>query len=218
MVEKSPWRQFFENATSTVVEYISLYPELAHLAPKINGRATILFDRATTKCQVPLDGFDGLCHGDMWSNNIMFRRNHAVDARLLDFQNVFNGSPCFDLLRTLYGNSHEDLDFCDWDDLLRYYHNEYETTLKKLGFPEHRIPSLTMLHVQMLELCICEAFVVLILIGFRHLTDVENDLIAVYFTNDPAGRQVRLDSLTNSNCTRSVHRMLKYFDRIGVFD
>lgn len=219
----SPWRLFVENSIPTLAEYCHQLPQFAHIGQKLKGRAAEIYERISAKCIVTPDGFGGLCHGDMWSNNILFRKacpdgNGAMDAKLIDFQHVFNGAPCFDLLRILYGNSTADLDVGDWDELLQYYHSVYAGTLKKLGFAEHRIPSLLRLHVQMLQLAECEAYMILFVIPFRHLASVKDDPVVHMFHDDAYARQFRMGLLKTESCTASVHKMLTYFDRKGVFD
>lgn len=206
-------------AISSLADYCALHPQFEHIGRKLNGRASIIYDRINARCQIKSDGFSSLCHGDMWSNNILFRKSKSeIDAKFVDFQHVYNGSPCLDLLRVLYGNSHEDLDIIDWDELVQYYHSVYAITLKKLGFPEHRIPSLTTLHVQMLELCESEAFIILFVPAFRQLPEMDEDPVAHFFNTEPESRKFLLDSLLNPESAKSVQKLIKYFDRKGVFD
>lgn len=114
----------------TLADYCALHPHLAHLQPKLTGQVTNIYDRICDLCTDDrIGGLRTLCHGDLWSNNLLFRDGPAVgadvrpvDAKLIDFQQVFSGSPCLDLLLLLHGASHEDLRQDDWDQLVQHYH------------------------------------------------------------------------------------------------
>ena len=83
-----------------------------------------------------------LCHGDFWSNNIMFHyptenedststsksepeNSTPTDLIIIDYQLINYSNPCYDLVYFLYLNT--DLDFRDnhLDDILQLYYNEF---------------------------------------------------------------------------------------------
>ncbi|XP_059621220.1 uncharacterized protein LOC132264902 [Phlebotomus argentipes] len=79
-----------------------------------------------------------LNHGDMWSNNMLFRHsekeNRSDDVLFVDFQEGFYGSPGIDLNFFLYTSVEIDLLLNNYDDLLAFYHSELEKTLQLLGY------------------------------------------------------------------------------------
>lgn len=221
-VSSMPWRLVIENQIQTLIEYTARYPHLSHLGPKLTRQLSTIYERVCAKAAQADDGFQVLCHGDLWSNNILFRRDQRdnfVDVRLLDFQQVCNGSLCIDLCMLLHGGSNENLTAADWDDLLQHYYGIFKTTLRKLGFTEQRIPSLTALHMRMLEFTICEAYTSLLMIGGRSLEKTsEVDPVAHYLQDEPESRQFRLEAFLNPRCTKYLHFLLNFYERKGVFD
>ena len=87
-----------------------------------------------------------LCHGDFWSNNIMFHYDEdkdelssksepehctPTDLILIDFQLINYSNPCYDLVYFLYINT--DLEFRDnhLKDVLKLYYNEFSQYFPK---------------------------------------------------------------------------------------
>lgn len=85
--------------------------------------------------------FVTLCHGDLWTTNIMFHNNEdgkADNVIFIDFQfSVFN-SPAIDL-QYLFATSLQD-DVCQ-EEMVQVYHKHLVQALKKLKY-QGRIPSL----------------------------------------------------------------------------
>ena len=102
-----------------------------------NETLDIMFD------QSPSPEVHTLCHGDFWSNNIMFYYSNEkdevnsskdtfdpeqctpTDLILIDFQLINYANPCYDLVYFLYLNT--DLTFRDnhLEDILKLYYNEF---------------------------------------------------------------------------------------------
>lgn len=85
--------------------------------------------------------FVTLCHGDIWTTNMMFHNNEHGDTDnviFIDFQfSVFN-SPAIDL-QYLFATSLQE-DVCQ-EEMVQYYHKHLVQALKKLKY-QGRIPSL----------------------------------------------------------------------------
>ncbi|XP_026481014.1 uncharacterized protein LOC113387855 [Ctenocephalides felis] len=76
------------------------------------------------------------CHGDCWTNNIMFKCSDAgniLEICLLDFQMVRYGSLALDLANLLYICTSSTLRSKHLQNLLREYHNELFSTLSEMG-------------------------------------------------------------------------------------
>ena len=102
-----------------------------------NETLDIMFDHA------PSPEVHTLCHGDFWSNNIMFHypdetevnsstkdtsepeQSTPSDLIIIDYQLINYSNPCYDLVYFLYLNT--DLNFRDahLNDILKLYYNEY---------------------------------------------------------------------------------------------
>eukprot|EP00096_Caligus_rogercresseyi_P001449 TRINITY_DN1231_c0_g1_i6.p1 TRINITY_DN1231_c0_g1~~TRINITY_DN1231_c0_g1_i6.p1 ORF type:complete len:491 (-),score=120.25 TRINITY_DN1231_c0_g1_i6:271-1743(-) len=88
----------------------------------------------------PESPIDTLCHGDFWSNNILFSYDDegvVKDLNIIDYQLLNYGHPCYDLVYFLYLNT--DLEFRDnhLEGVLRLYHetfSSYVAETKESGF------------------------------------------------------------------------------------
>lgn len=220
--DSAPWRTIHENQIRTLVDFCRLHPLLASIGRKLESQQTTWYDRVCRECTAHIDGMRALCHGDLWSNNILFASDPQTgrlrDAQLIDFQMLFIGSPCLDLLLLLHGSSACAVRQDDWDELIRTYHGVYARTLAGCGFAVQRIPSLAQLHEQMLRLSRCLAVMSVLMIGGRNLGGVAEDPVAHYLQDAEEDRQFRLDALRHERCSESVQYLLQYYDRKGVFD
>uniref|UniRef100_A0A182M3D1 CHK kinase-like domain-containing protein n=1 Tax=Anopheles culicifacies TaxID=139723 RepID=A0A182M3D1_9DIPT len=87
------------------------------------------------KPQQPAARYKALNHGDLWSNNMMFRyENNGTVVReimFVDYQISTYGSPGLDLVYTLYNCPHRDIRLDRREDLLKLYHQVLSDTLKR---------------------------------------------------------------------------------------
>ena len=107
-----------------------------------NDTLDIMFEKS------PSPEVHTLCHGDFWSNNIMFHYDEEEDESssksdfvpekctptdliLIDFQLINYSNPCYDLVYFLYINT--DLTFRDnhLKDVLKLYYNEFSDYFPK---------------------------------------------------------------------------------------
>lgn len=103
---------------------------------------------------VPMkSGFQIMNHGDLWLNNMMFRRdsdNKTLDAIMIDFQLSFWGTPAIDLFYFLLSSVADDIKIIHFDDFISFYHEQLTSALKRLDFGQN-IPTLAELHEDLLD-------------------------------------------------------------------
>lgn len=152
--ENNPVTEGLKKITRGFHDKVKNYGDCDMFAAKIdrwdtNRAMTAFIDVATPmRC-----GFQILNHGDMWLNNMMFKfdeANNPIDVALIDYQLSSWGSPSGDLLYFLITSVADDIKVDHFDDFISYYHDQLSESLKKLRF-DQRIPSLTELHVDLLD-------------------------------------------------------------------
>ncbi|XP_071442951.1 uncharacterized protein [Hetaerina americana] len=100
----------------------------------------------------PSDEFPNvLCHGDMWTNNIMFSEEKGeLDALLVDLQLVRYAPPAFDILLFLHVCTKRAFRERHLEELLKFYHEALGECLPA-GFLERFLP-----FGKLLEMCDCQ--------------------------------------------------------------
>lgn len=75
-----------------------------------------------------------ICHGDLTSNNSMFRKNERgkpVEIQILDFQFTRYASPVIDLLLYLFCTISKELRDQHYEDFLKIYHDSLSDLLRR---------------------------------------------------------------------------------------
>lgn len=108
---------------------------------KLKGLADHIMEYSERAMEYKEEDFVTLCHGDIWTTNVMFHDNEQGELDnviFIDFQfSVFN-SPAIDL-HYLFATSTQD-NVCQAE-MVQFYHQHLVEALKKLNF-KGRIPSL----------------------------------------------------------------------------
>lgn len=82
------------------------------------------------------DGFLVICHGDYWTNNIMYQyddQNRVVSSKLVDFQLCRRASPVIDLIHFFVASVQFNVFEQHYDDLIHCYLGTLNDTLDSLG-------------------------------------------------------------------------------------
>lgn len=98
-------------------------------------------------------GFEILCHGDLWLNNMMFKlddEGNTVDVKLIDFQAPYWRSPAGDLLNFLLSSVADDIKIVHFDDFITFYQENLSEALKDLKYSKY-IPTVEDLHADLLD-------------------------------------------------------------------
>lgn len=99
-----------------------------HRAYRLLNKYQRNIDQIMTQLLQPrCNKYDVLTHGDMWKNNILFKRinSHEFDVKLIDFQIIRHASVALDILYLTYSSADLDVLNSDkYDDLIMYYHSQ----------------------------------------------------------------------------------------------
>lgn len=152
--EDSPFMQGFKKMHEAFAFSVKSYGDCDTLAAKIakwdfKKLSSVWLDiAAPMRC-----GFRAMNHGDVWSNNIMFKSdkdNNPLDVKMIDFQVPFWASPAPDVLYFLISSVADDIKVEHFDEFIEFYHEQLTAALKQLKFDQH-IPTLAELHVDLLD-------------------------------------------------------------------
>lgn len=212
-VNSKPWRAIIENSCQSVADLCATLPRFAHLAEPLLRSKPTCYDRVCALVRRRSDDFNVLCHGDMWSNNLMFSASGA-DVLLCDFQIMTYASPVLDLLYLLYSSSGDDVTQADWTDCIGHYHQTLQRTLQELRYP-HRWPTLNELSDEMVRRGFSCALNSLMVVGIRNLNVVSADVVKHCHSDSEESRRFRLVMLSNAACRSYVEMLLGYFERMG---
>ncbi|XP_966903.1 uncharacterized protein LOC655281 [Tribolium castaneum] len=128
----SPWlpkREMHDKYRAAIAKMAAEIPEIAHLTQRILDG----FDRELIP-EVPREPFATIAHNDCWASNslVKFESGEAVDCKLVDYQVCGYGSPARDVIFFLFSSvGIEGLE--QLEHLLKFYHDCFISTLKKVG-------------------------------------------------------------------------------------
>ncbi len=199
-------------------DFCETQPGLQKLAEKFIKIEDTIYDRICKTCVRDDTDFNVILHGDLWSNNIMFKyddNGDVEDTVIVDFQICYFGPPVLDVTYCLYTSSNNDVTELDWDMLAQHYYDELRSTLTKLNYTK-KLPSLMEFNAQMILRGMYGAYVGIICEAGRMIEDVSDDGANVFISDDAA--DYRLKMLLNPKVVPKIIKLLTYFDRKGYYD
>lgn len=199
-------------------DFCKTQPGLEELVEKFTKIEDSHYDRICATSVRDDNDFNVILHGDLWSNNIMFKygdNGDAVDTVLVDFQICYYGPPALDVTYCMYTSSNNDVSELDWDMLVQHYYNELRTTLRKFNYSK-KVPSLMEFNAQIIMRGLYGAAVGVVCEAGRMLENVGDDGLANFVSDEAA--EYRLNMLLNPKVAPKIVKLLKYFDRKGYYE
>lgn len=138
---EGPLAKAFVRILDEFIDVLKQHEDLKCYADKVQKWDRDFFVKGAYYESKPMKcGLQVLCHGDVWTNNIMFKSN-PITALMLDFQMCFWGSQNYDLLLFIASSVHDDVKAKHFDELIEFYFQEFVTSLGKVKYEDY-IPTL----------------------------------------------------------------------------
>lgn len=140
--------KWFNESIDTLAEVLDTWEGFGEYATKLKAFKGKYLALGQRLYEPDVNGYSVLSHSDFHVKNLMFKKNGDVaeDCYILDYQISSVASPCADLFYALYNMISDENRRTRRAEIIHDYHNEFSSTLKRLGFIG-RIP--TLLDLQM---------------------------------------------------------------------
>lgn len=195
-------------------------PEYKRLHEQVKQHKDDIYSKICQSLVRDDNEFNVLCHGDVWSNNIMFKydeEDNVIDGLIIDFQTASWNTPGVDVAFVLFTSSHESLTESVWKDLIKYYLDKLVNVLEKLRYAG-RIPTMADLQRQIYMKRFYLALFGIFTYGSRHTDSTNGEADQRYMSPTKENCQFRVNALLNPRCQSGLEFLLNYFEKHGHFE
>ncbi|KAH8311100.1 hypothetical protein KR044_004377 [Drosophila immigrans] len=186
-------------------------------AEKLKGVVEHIMDYGERVMRPKINDFVTLCHGDLWTTNMMFKNNaqgRPENVIFIDFQFSVYNSPAIDL-QYLFSTSLQD-DICQIE-MVQFYHEKLVKALKKLKY-QGVIPSLYDFQLQFQARYFYTIFSSFAFLPAMLHNGKEEFSIERAMSSAEKDAAVRVLLFKSDIMRQKVRRLLPFFDKKGLLD
>ncbi|TGZ47600.1 hypothetical protein DBV15_03474 [Temnothorax longispinosus] len=136
--ETSLIRSCTETRSKSIIQCLDMIePRTQELQTIRDHIATYLdktYDAMRRMFTTPRQKYDTICHGDPWVNNLLFLHDNdgrIIDLKMVDYQIIRHTSISTDILYLIYGSVRSSLIERSFESLIKIYHNEFLSELRR---------------------------------------------------------------------------------------
>ncbi|KAH8267230.1 hypothetical protein KR026_008601 [Drosophila bipectinata] len=216
------YKGYFVGGLLAAARWMSQVPNLAEYSKKLFALAPHYMDIGR-ECFAPQAGqVNVLAHGDVWTNNVMFKYDpetgRPVDVLLIDFQYSFWGSPCIDLHHFFNTSLKEPLRREQQSNLFQFYHSIFSDTLEKLHYQENPIPSLHQFKLQVEKKRFFAMHSAVVVQPVMISQDPTDACFNALMNDDERGIRFKNRLYHNPTVQQNLHDLVPYFDQKGLLE
>ncbi|XP_017845498.1 uncharacterized protein LOC108602007 [Drosophila busckii] len=195
--------------------------ELVHqqYAAKLSGLADHIMEYSERAMEFGKDDFVTLCHGDLWTTNMMFQYDGAKpkNAIFIDFQFSVWNSPAIDLHYFFSTSLPDDLRLHRQPELVQYYHQHLTQALSKVKYQGH-VPSLFDFQMQFKQRAFYAIFCSLVFLAAMLYSGTEHFSMEQALSTLKKDEAIRISLYKTKLMQSKIRNSLPFFDHIGLLD
>lgn len=164
--------------------------------------------------------FNVLTHGDLWSNNVMYKYGSdgkVEDCRLVDLQICSYNSPALDLHYFIVSSVQRDLRLTKLDHILQYYHGELVNNLRILGY-KRDMPTLLQLQKDFLATGLFGVGTAMGTLPIVLAPQSEEAGVEMFVSDSEASQNFKRSMYSNPLYRAAMEDLVPYFERKGYFE
>lgn len=139
-----------KKALETTIGYLEMIvPRTQELEDVTEYHKTYVnaYDRLHALFNAPKHKYHTICHGDPWTNNLLFLHNdegEIIDLKMVDYQICRHNSVASDVLYFIYTSVRMSLIEKSYESLIKIYHDEFIGELGRLQVSEEILTELSL--------------------------------------------------------------------------
>ncbi|XP_055856528.1 uncharacterized protein LOC129919609 [Episyrphus balteatus] len=188
--------------------------------PKLKPFFDKMAERYIEDSKLNLEDFNVIIHGDLWTNNIMFRHNEEgkrEETILIDYQMSRYSSPVLDLFYFLLSSPSLDIKVSCFDEFIQYYHENLVENLKLLKYPK-KIPTLKQLRMDLMKYSFWSIAITTGVLTAVLLDPTENASMNNFFEQNEEAKDFQTQLYANPRYIKHLDVLLPWMDKMGYLD